>query len=122
MTKDQIDRLIKENMNGSSPQIEIDIRKEAMSEIAAYKIKKEKRMYVLQWILSLFAASACLGSLVFFELLFNRLRIFLFLTRINPLTLKLIFQGFFVCLLVGVFVLMLYTLSAKDDLYNIPNT
>lgn len=121
MTKDSIDRFIKENMNGSSPQIDIDVRKETMSRIEAHEIKREKRRYVFHWILSVVTAIACLGSLVSFEYFFTRLRVFFLFTGINPLTVKLIFQGFFVCMLVGVFVLMLYTLIAKEDLYYIPN-
>ena len=113
--KDQIDRIIRESVDGTEPHIEIDIRRQIMSRIKTYELKKERLRSFFQYALMFCTALASLGSLVFTETLYNRLRIFLLINHLNPLTLKLMFQGFFACALIGLFILMILALNEKDD-------
>ncbi len=121
MSKTNLDQFIKSNLVKSSP-IEggIDVRKETMARIEALEIKREKIKYFSVWFLSLFTSAVCIVSLVLFENIFNHFRFYLLLNQVNPVTLKLIFQGIFGCILVGLFVLMTYLLSSRDQLFYIP--
>ena len=121
MSKNNLDQLIEKNLVESLPNGgEIDVRKETMDRIETFEIKREKIKYFYVWVLSLFSATVCLVSLVIFENIFNRFRIYFLLNHLNPLTMKLIFQGFFVFILLGLLSLMICTLSSKDQLFYIP--
>ncbi len=121
MSKNNLDQLIEQKLMESQNFGEnIDVRKETMSRIEALEIKREKVKYVFTWILSLFSTAACLASLVFFENIFNRFRHFFILINLDPLVLKLVFQGIFACIFLGILCLMIYTLNSKEQLFHIP--
>jgi hypothetical protein len=115
MIKDPIDRLIKANLDGSAPQTEIDVRRETMDRIKNFESKKEKKLSFFQSVLTFCTAIVSLGSIVFAETLFSRLRVFLILNRINPLTLKLIYQGFFAGILIGIFAVVISTAGTREE-------
>lgn len=121
MSKNNLDQLIEKNLIESLPNGgDIDVSKETMDRIKTYEIKREKIKYFSVWVLSLFSAAVCLVSLVIFENIFNHFRIYFLLNHLNPLTLKLIFQGFFAFVLLGLLSLMIYILGSKDQLFYIP--
>ena len=121
MFKNNLDQLIEKNLVGSQQHGgDIDVRAATMVRIEAYEIKQEKIKYVFTWILSFFSTAVCLASLAIFENIFNRFRLYFILNHLNPLTLKLIFQGFFAFVFLGLLFLMIYTLSSKDQLFYIP--
>lgn len=122
MSKNNLDTVIKTNLAQSTSAEEIEVQKDTMARIEAYEIKREKIKYFFCWILSLFSFIVCLGSLASFESLFNRVRLYLVLIHINPLTMKWIFQGVFAFILAGLFFLMFYTLNSKNELFHIPET
>lgn len=121
MSKNNLDGLIKNNLDKSLLR-DIDVRKETMARIEALEIKRERIKYVSVWALSLLSAAFCLFSLGYFENVFSRLRLFFLMSHLNPFTLKLIFQGFFASVLLGIFFLMIYMVGTKDQLFYIPNS
>jgi hypothetical protein len=123
MSNNKFDELIKNNLDRSqSFSKDIDVRQKTMARIEALEIKREKIRYFSVWLLSLFSAATCLYALAFFENVFSRLRAFFFFYQLNPLTLKLIFQGFFATVLLGLFFLMIYMVSTRDQLFFIPES
>ncbi len=119
MSKDEIDRLIAKNMAGDPSSESIDIRKQTMARISSYQKKKEKIRHVFYWALSFFVGIGSLAAIVVYENLFNRLAAFLRLIHMNPLTLKLIYQGFFGLVFLIVFLLMMDMLSSREDFSSI---
>ena len=80
MEKDDVDKMIKQNLETDPPGMEIDIRRETMSRIAAYEEKRANVKNVGLWIVAMFVFWAGLlsiflfeGMLVYYEGLFLRL-------------------------------------------------
>jgi hypothetical protein len=67
MEKNDVDKMIKQNLEAGPPGMEIDIRQETMSRIEAYEEKRAKAKNFGLWILSLFVFCAGLVSIVLFE-------------------------------------------------------
>ena len=82
MDKNEVDKMIKQNLEAGPPGQEIDIRRETMSRIEAYEEKRGKIKNFGLWIVSLFVLCAGLvsiflfeGLIVYYEGLFLRLRV-----------------------------------------------
>jgi len=67
LEKNDVDKMIKQNLETGPPGMEIDIRCETMSRIEAYEDKKEKVKNIGLWIVSLFVFCAGLVSIFLFE-------------------------------------------------------
>ena len=67
MEKNEVDKMIKQNLEASPPGMEIDIRRETMSRIEAYEEKRGKVKNIGLWIVSLFVFCAGLVSILLFE-------------------------------------------------------
>jgi len=95
MEKNDVDKMIKQNLEAGPPGMEIDIRHETMSRIEAYEEKRGKVKNFGLWIVSLFVFCAGLlsiflfeGLIVYYESLFLRL-------RLDTTVVKFGFQGVF---------------------------
>lgn len=93
--KNDVDKMIKENLQASPPGIEIDFRQEIMSRIDAYENKRARRKNIGLWVVSLFVFCAGIlsillfeGLLIYYEDLFLRL-------QLDATVVKLGFQGVF---------------------------
>jgi hypothetical protein len=109
MEKNDVDKMIKKNLEAGPPGMEIDIRRETMSRIEAYEEKRGKLKNIGLWIVSLFVFCAGLlsillfeGLLVYYEDLFLRL-------QLNATVVKFGFQGVFL-----VFVLIALTVMISQ--------
>ena len=109
MEKNDVDKMIKQNLEAGPPGMEIDIRRETMSRIEAYEEKRGKVKNSGLWIVSLFVFCAGLvsiflfeGLLVYYEGLFLRF-------QVDMDVVKLGFQGVFL-----VFVLISLTVMISQ--------
>lgn len=95
MEKNDVDKMIKQNLETCPPGMKIDIRRETMSRIEAYEEKRGKVKNIGLWIVSLFVFCAGLlsillfeGLIVYYENLFLRL-------HLDATVVKFGFQGVF---------------------------
>jgi len=95
MEKNDVDKMIKQNLETCPPGMKIDIRRETMSRIEAYEEKRGKVKNIGLWIVSLFVFCAGLlsillfeGLIVYYESLFLRL-------HLDATVVKFGFQGVF---------------------------
>ena len=116
MEKNDVDKMIKQNLEAGPPGMEIDIRQEIMSRIADYEIKREKVKDMGLWIVSLFVFCAGLVSIflfeglpVYYESLFLRL-------QVDAAFVKLGLQGvFFVFVLISLTVMISQVRPVKNN-------
>ena len=104
-----VDKMIKQNLEAGPPGMDIDIRRETMSRIEAYEGKREKLKNVGLWIVALFVFCAGLlsiflfeGLIVYYEDLFMRF-------QLDATVIKFGFQGVFL-----VFVLLSLTVMISQ--------
>jgi len=109
MEKNDVDKMIKQNLETGPPGKEIDIRRETMSLVEAYEEKRAKVKNVGLWVVSLFVFCAGLlsillfeGLIVYYEDLFLRL-------QLDASLVKFGFQGVFL-----VFVLISLTVMISQ--------
>jgi hypothetical protein len=95
MKEDGLDKMIKDSLNTSPPGTEIDIRRETMSRIKAYEQRKSKLENMFLWVLSIFTFCAGLVSIFIFEGFISLYEDFFLRTHLDMTTVKLIFQGIF---------------------------
>ena len=118
MRKKNIDELIEESMGDAPPMKEIDIRKETMARITAYVKKKSKHRRVIHWILSAFTAITSLGSVYVLEIIFNQFWLLFLKYNLNYQTFKIVFQGFFLLVLVAAVIITIINQKYREQLYN----
>lgn len=109
MEKNDIEKMIKQNLEANPSGMEIDIRREIMSRIEVYEGRKNKVRDFILWVLSIFTFCAGLASIFLFEgLLVYYKDVFL---RINmDITIvKFVFQGMFL-----IFVLISLTIMISQ--------
>jgi hypothetical protein len=113
--KNNVDKMITQNLEISPPGIDIDIRRETMSRIEAFEEKRGKVKNLGLWVISLFVFFAGLLSILLFEgLIYFYEGIF---TKLNVDTgfVKLGFQGvFLVFVLISLTVMISQIRPAKN--------
>jgi len=109
MEKNDVDKMIKENLEAGPPGVTIDIRQETMSRIEAYEKRRGKVKNLGLWIVSLFVFCAGLVSGFLFEGLLPYYEDLFFRLRVNMDVVKLGFQGVFL-----VFVLISLTVMISQ--------
>lgn len=117
MQENEIDTYIRETLKDSVPGKGNDVRRETMDRIINYEARKEKARSRFYFILTFLTALASLVSLALSETIISRARVYLLLHHINPVTMKVIYQGFFACVLLGMFALMIYSYSLREDFF-----
>jgi hypothetical protein len=118
MRKKNIDELIKESMGGSPTMKDIDVRKETMARIVAYEKKKSMNRRVVNWVLSIFTVITSLASIYVFEVVFDHFWLFFLKYNMNILTVKIIFQGVFLVVLVTAVIITIINQKYRKELYN----
>jgi len=109
MKENDIEKMIKDSLNTSLPGMEIDIRRETMSRIEAYKSRKTKAKNFFLWVLSIFTFFAGLVSIFIFEGFIALYEDFFLRTNLDMITVKFIFQGVFL-----IFVLIALTVMISQ--------
>jgi hypothetical protein len=104
-----VDKMIKQNLEAGPPGMEIDIRRETMSRIEAYEGKREKVKNVGLWIVSLFVFCAGLLSIFLFEGLIVYFENLFMQFQLDTTVIKFGFQGVFL-----VFVLISLTVMISQ--------
>jgi hypothetical protein len=93
--ENNVDKMIKQNLESGPPGMSIDIRHETMSRIETYEEKKAKIKNIGLWVVSLFVFFAGLLSILLFEgLLVYYGDLFLRL-QLDATVVKFGFQGMF---------------------------
>ncbi len=95
MEKNDVDKMIKQNLEVGPPGMEIDIRRETMFRIEAYEGKREKMKNVFLWAVSIFTFCAGILSIVIFEGLFAYYADLFLRLRLDMVVVKFMFQGMF---------------------------
>jgi hypothetical protein len=107
--ENDVDKMIKENLETGPPGMDIDIRQETMSRIETYEEKRAKVKNVGLWIVSLFVFCAGLLSILLFEGLLPYYEALFFRLQLDATVVKLGFQGVFL-----VFVLISLTVMISQ--------
>lgn len=107
--ENDVDKMIKQNLEAGPPGMEIDIRRETMSRIEAYEGKREKVKNVGLWIVSLFVFCAGLLSILLFEGLILYYEAIFMQFQLDANIVKLGFQGVFL-----VFILISLTIMISQ--------
>jgi hypothetical protein len=107
--ENDMDKMIKQNLEASPPGMDIDIRRETMSRIEAYEGKRERIKEVGLWIVSLFVFCAGLLSIFLFEGLILYYEYLFMRFQLNASVVKFGFQGVFL-----VFVLISLTVMISQ--------
>ena len=95
METNDIEKMIKKNLEVGPPGMEIDIRRETMSRIEAYEGKREKMKNIVLWAVSIFTFCTSILSIVIFEGLFVYYADLFLRLRLDRIMVKLMFQGVF---------------------------
>ena len=104
-----VDKMIRQNLETSPPGMDIDIRQETMSRIEAYEEKRAKVKNVGLWIVSVFVFCAGLLSILLFEGLLPYYEDLFLRLQLDATVIKLGFQGVFL-----VFVLISLTVMISQ--------
>lgn len=107
--ENNVDKMIKKNLETGPPGLDIDIRCETMSRIEAYEEKRAKVKNVGLWIVSLFVFCAGLLSILLFEGLLPYYEDLFLRLHLDGTVVKLGFQGVFL-----VFVLISLTVMISQ--------
>jgi hypothetical protein len=116
--KNNIDALIKNSLNGSTPPVEVDVRGATMARIDSYEKRKEKLRYVLQWVLSVLTACASIASVYIFNIVFNFYELFFLKLDIDSVVVRTVFQCFFIGILLMTLAIMFINLKSRKRLYH----
>ena len=112
--ENDVDKMIKQNLEAYPPGMEIDIRRETMSRIEAYEGKREKAKNAGLWIVSLFVFCAGLLSIFLFEGLIMYYEELFMRFQLDANAVKFGFQGvFLVFVLVSLTVMISQVRPAK---------
>jgi hypothetical protein len=109
MENNNVEKMIKQNLEAGPPGMDIDIRHETMSRIEAYEDKKAKIKNVSLWIVSLFVFCAGLLSILLFEGLLPYYEDLFLRLQLDATVVKFGFQGVF-----GIFVLISLTVMISQ--------
>jgi hypothetical protein len=116
--KNNIDALIKNSLNGSTPPVEVDVGGATMARIDSYEKRKEKLRYVLQWVLSVLTACASIASVYIFNIVFNFYELFFLKLDIDSVVVRTVFQCFFIGILLMTLAIMFINLKSRKRLYH----
>ena len=95
METNEIEKMIKQNLETNPSGKEIDIRREIMSRIEAYEGRKNKVKDFILWVISIFTFCAGIVSIFLFEGLLVYYKDVFLRINMDMTTVKLVFQGMF---------------------------
>jgi hypothetical protein len=118
MQKKNIDELIEKSIGDSSTMKKIDVRKETMARIVAFEKKRAAHRRIINWAISIFTIITSLASVYVFEIIVDHFWLFFLRLNLNILTVKIIFQGFFLAILLTAVIIMIINQKYRKELYN----